>query len=85
MLAKNLNVICQWQDGAYNCTIELFDAWTQTWETDVSYCARSGDPAEVNIWILEQISTGAFEPIGGCPIPPPKEFKNDTSEVPTVI
>ena len=69
--ARNLKVICQWQDGGYSCTIDLYDAWTQTWETDVPYCARLGDPAPVNVWIIEQIDTGAYNPISACPIPPP--------------
>lgn len=68
---KNLQVICQWQDGGYNCTISLFDDWTQTWEDNVPYVARSGDPAPVNKWILEQIATGAYDPIDACPVPPP--------------
>jgi len=67
---KNLTVICRWQDGAYNCTIDLFDDWTKTWENAVPYTARSGDPAPVNIWIIDQINTGAYDPIDACPIPP---------------
>ena len=68
--AKNLTVVCQYEDGAYYCTIELFDAWSQTWEI-VPYVARRGDPAPVNVWIIEQIDTGAYDPIDACPIPPP--------------
>jgi hypothetical protein len=68
---KNLKVICQWEDGAYNCTVDMYDPWSQTWEIDVPYVARRGDPAPVNVWIIEQIDTGAFNPISACPIPPP--------------
>ena len=80
-IAKNLVVICQYQDGAYNCTISLYDAWTQTWEDNVPYCARRGDPAPVNVWIIEQIDTGAYGSISACPIPPaptpPSEVTGD--------
>ena len=69
--AKDLVVNCQFQDGAYKCTISLYDEWTQTWEENIPYAARSGDPAPVNIWILEQIATGAYDPINACPLPPP--------------
>jgi hypothetical protein len=69
--AKNLTVICQWQDSAYNCTVDIWDDWNQVWETNVPYTAREGDPAPVNQWILEQIATGAYNPISACPIPPP--------------
>jgi hypothetical protein len=67
-LAKNLNVICQWVDGGYNCTVDLWDSWSQTWEIAVQYCAREGDPAPVNQWIIEQIGTGAYDPIGACQV-----------------
>ena len=72
-IAQNLTVICQWQDGAYNCTVDIWDDYTQSWDTDCNYCAREGDPAPVNQWILEQIATGAYNPISACPIPPPPE------------
>jgi hypothetical protein len=68
---KNLIVICQWQDGSYNCTVDMYDNWNQTWEENIPYCARRGDPAPVNVWIIEQIDTGAYDPISACPIPPP--------------
>jgi len=80
-MVKNLKVICQWQDGSYNCTVDMYDTWTQTWETDVLYAARRGDPAPVNVWIIEQIDTGAYDPISACPIPdaptPPSEVTGD--------
>lgn len=69
-LAKNLIVVCQWADGAYNCTIDLWDDWNQAWEGSVKYCARAGDPAPVNKWILEQIETGAYAPVEACPVDP---------------
>jgi len=69
--AKNLTVICQYQDGAYSCTVDLWDDWTKTWEENVPYSARAGDPAPVNVWIIQQIDTGAYNPIGPCPLPPP--------------
>ena len=70
-VAKNLRVICQWQDGAYKCLVDIWDNWSQSWDTDCDYCARAGDPAPVNVWILEQIATGAYDPINACPLPPP--------------
>jgi hypothetical protein len=84
---KNLIVICQWQDGAYNCTVDLWDSWTQTWDENVPYCARAGDPAPVNVWILEQIATGAYDPIDACPIPPPPPEPTQPSgqDGPTVL
>jgi hypothetical protein len=69
-IAQNLVVICQEQDGAYRCTVDLYDDWTQSWEENVPYIARRGDPAPVNVWIVEQIDTGAYNPISACPIPP---------------
>lgn len=60
--AKNLRNISVYPDGAYNCTIDLYDDWTQTWEA-VIYVARKGDPAPVNKWIIEQIETKQFDPI----------------------
>jgi hypothetical protein len=67
---KDLIVICQFEDSAYKCTVSLYDNWTQTWEENVPYIARSGDYAPVNVWILEQIATGAYNPIDTCPLPP---------------
>jgi hypothetical protein len=78
---KNFQVICQYEDGAYNCTISLYDTWTQTWEDNISYCARRGDPAPVNVWIINQIDSGAYGSIDACPIPPeppaPSEVSGD--------
>jgi hypothetical protein len=68
---KNLTVICQWEDGAYKCTVDMYDPWIKTWENNIPYVARRGDPAPVNVWIIEQIDTGAFNPINACPLPPP--------------
>jgi hypothetical protein len=85
--AKNLKVICRWEDGSYNCTVDLLDSWTQTWEQNLSYCARAGDPAPVNLWILEQIKTGAYDPIDACPIPATSktETSNAKQEEPQII
>jgi hypothetical protein len=69
---KNLKVICQLEDGAYNCTVDMFDTWAKAWDDNVSYVARRGDPAPVNVWIIEQIATGSYNPIDACPIPPPE-------------
>lgn len=80
-LAKNLIVICRWGDGGYNCTVDLWDSWTQTWESAVPYCARAGDPAPVNQWVLDQIAGGGYDPIEACPIPAPT-FSGDG---PTVL
>jgi len=78
---RNLKVICKEQIGdGYICTVDMYDAWTQTWEADVPYGARAGDPAPVNVWIIEQINTGAYDPINACPLPPPPE----PTEAPTV-
>lgn len=86
-VAQNLVVICQWEDGAYNCTVDIWDSWTQTWEKNVPYVARAGDPAPVNQWILEQIATGAYDPIDACPVspPPPEPTQPDGENGPTVI
>jgi hypothetical protein len=83
---KNLIVICQWQDGSYKCTVDMYDTWNQVWEENILYVARRGDPAPVNVWIIEQIDTGAYAPISACPIPPaplpPSEVSGDNG--PTV-
>lgn len=71
-IAQNLVVICQYQDAAYSCTVDVWDDWNQEWD-NVPYTARAGDPAPVNQWILEQIATGAYNPISACPIPPAPE------------
>jgi hypothetical protein len=83
-IAKNLVVICQFEDGAYSCTVSIFDDWSKTWEENVPYAARSGDPAPVNVWILEQIATGTYNPIDACPLPPPPPTP-PLGEAPTVI
>jgi hypothetical protein len=71
---KNLKVICKEQVGnGYRCTVDMYDPWTQTWEENVPYTARAGDPAPVNQWILEQIATGSYDPISACPIPVPPQ------------
>lgn len=81
--AKNLIVVCQWEDGGYNCTVDLWDDWSRAWEPAVNYCARAGDPAPVNQWILEQIATGAYSPIDACPLPVPPVV--DPSDGPVVL
>jgi hypothetical protein len=84
-IAQNLVVICQEIDGAYRCTVDVWDQWSQTWE-NVPYIARSGDPAPVNVWIIEQIDTGAYDPIDACPLPPPPEPTQPAGDIgPTVI
>jgi len=82
-LAKNLIVMCRWADGAYSCTIDLWDDWNQVWELSVSYCARAGDPAPVNKWILEQIEAGSYGSIEACPIPVPPVI--EPSDGPVVL
>ena len=79
---KNLKVICKEQIGeGYRCTIDMYDAWTQTWEENIQYVARAGDPAPVNVWIIEQINTGIYDPINACALPPPPE----PTEAPSVV
>lgn len=66
---KNLRVLCCWEDnGGYNCLVDMWDDWSKAWELDVPYVARAGDPAPCNVWILDQIATGAFDPIAACPV-----------------
>lgn len=79
---KNLKVLCKEQIGnGYRCTVDIYDSWTKTWEENVPYVAREGDPAPVNQWIMDQINTGAYNPISACPLPPPPE----PTDAPTVI
>jgi hypothetical protein len=68
-LAQNLSVICQESDGAYICTVDIWDDFSQSWD-NCNYCARPGDQAPVNLWILQQIATGAYDPIVACPLSP---------------
>jgi hypothetical protein len=70
-IVKNLVVKCVDDTKAYICTVDLWDDWSQSWETNVPYVARAGDPAPVNVWIIEQIGTGEYDPIDACPLPPP--------------
>jgi hypothetical protein len=79
---KNLVVICQYQDGSYKCTLDIYDEWTKTWSNTL-YVARSGDSAPANVWIIQQIATGAYDPISACPIPVPPQDSGSGS--PTVI
>jgi hypothetical protein len=81
---KNFVVMCQLADGAYKCIISLYDNWTQTWEDNIPYIARRGDHAPVNVWIIEQIDTGAYDPISECPLPPPLSSPEPT-EAPSVL
>jgi len=64
---KNLRVLCRWEaDGGLNCLVDMWDDWSKTWELDVPYVARKGDPAPCNIWILNQIANGSYGPFEPC-------------------
>lgn len=69
--ARNLNSVQIMPDGTYICQIELLDAWTGSWES-VPYCAREGDPAPVNLWILAEIATGQYSISQWVPPEPPQ-------------
>ena len=58
--ARNISDVQRLPDGGYFCTVELFDDWTKSWE-EVVYCARPGDPAPVNKWILSELETGVYD------------------------
>lgn len=59
---KNLKINYQYEDGAYDCILDMYDEWNHVWDT-VPYIARKGDPAPINKWIIEQIDTKQFDPI----------------------
>ena len=48
MSAANLRNVSRYADGAYHCTIDIDG------EACI-YVARAGDPAPLNIWILDRI------------------------------
>lgn len=58
-IAKNIQDVVRMPDNSFLCKIELFDDWTDTWET-VPYSARAGDKAPVNNWILSELATGNY-------------------------
>jgi len=65
-VVRNLNNICLMPDGAYLCYVDLWNKQIEEWELNVRYVARTGDTAPVNLWILEQIATGNYDPIVAC-------------------
>jgi len=55
MEASNLRILGKYDDGAYRCLIDI--------DGDESlYCARHGDDAPMNLWVLERIA--AWEAAG---------------------
>lgn len=56
---KNIRNIQILPDGAYLCTIDLYDEWSNLWD-ECQYCARAGDNASANIFILNEINTGNY-------------------------
>jgi hypothetical protein len=55
MSASNLRIEGQYEDGAYRCLIDIDGE-------DCLYCARAGDDAPLNVWILERVA--AWEAAG---------------------
>jgi hypothetical protein len=87
-VAQNLTNILKDPNGAYMCTVDIWDNWTQAWIPAVYYTAVEGDPAPVNQWILAEIAKGTYT-IGTYtppPPPPPKTSTNTgTGTGPTVV
>ncbi len=83
MQARNLTNIILMPDGAFKCDIELFDAWSAEWSV-CEYAARTGDPAPVNQWVLDEIASGTYEISVYVPPPPPVAPEPVTTE-PTVL
>ncbi len=56
---KNIRDVQILPDGAYLCTIDLYDEGSNSWG-ECQYCARAGDNAPANIFILSEINTGNY-------------------------
>jgi len=56
---RNIKNVRRTPDGAYRCEIEMQDNLTKEF-FPTTYCARAGDNAPVNTWILEEIETGNY-------------------------
>lgn len=82
-VARNLRDICILEDSSYKCTLDLWDSWVGVWDEGRTYVARANDPAPVNQWVLDQIATGAYDPIEACHIPAPPVA--DPSDGPVVL
>ena len=48
MAASNLRILGKYDDGAYRCLIDIDGE-------ESLYCARHGDDAPMNLWILERV------------------------------
>ena len=48
MQATNLRILGKYSDGAYRCLIEIDGE-------NALYCARDGDDAPLNMWIMERV------------------------------
>lgn len=68
--AQNLTNVRLMPDGAWLCDIDL-KLSGEEWEA-IEYCARRGDNAPVNLWIIEQIDAGDVEVTDW--VPPPRDI-----------
>lgn len=75
--AQNLTNVRVMPDGAWLCNIDL-RLPGEDWEP-VEYCARRGDKAPVNLWIIEQIDAGAVTVTDW--VPPTRDIEAEWTEV----
>lgn len=57
MKARKLRNVIMVEDNAYMCTVEVYNEKENVW-AQIPYVAREGDDSPLNLWILNQLSTG---------------------------
>jgi len=58
------------EDGAYICTLEMYDEFNDTWET-LPFVYRETDNSKTSRWIKKQIDEGNAPPVTQYVSPPP--------------
>jgi hypothetical protein len=60
MNARKIRNIRHLEDNIYACDVEFYSEKDKTW-TKIPYIANKEDDSEINLWILEQISSGKYK------------------------
>lgn len=60
MNARKIRNICQLNENIYSCEVEFYSEKDKTW-TKIPYIVNKDDDSEINVWILEQISSGKYK------------------------
>ncbi len=67
---RNLSKLEIDTDGAYICTLEMYDEGNQIWET-IPFVYRPTDRSRISRWIEKQIDEGNAPPVTQYVPPPP--------------